>query len=113
MNFYVPYARDPDDAEGLWDYLRERLANRGLPTSWRRIRALVCHIEGVDLCVAVGLDVPAAEEGDPVMLIFEASDATDRAYVCTLRQVVKNWKPLGVTLDERWRVIDFDRGGSG
>jgi hypothetical protein len=113
MSFFVPYAPDREDAEALWEHAREQLEERGLPTTWRRIRALVVNDDGVThLVAAVGSDT-IVEEDDPVMLILEARDAPGLVYVCTLSKVMNDELPFGLRLDEAWRVVDFNAGGTG
>ena len=112
MSFFVPYAPDQEHAESLRDYVRERLAERGLPTTWRRIHALAFDDGGVTHLVAVGSDTIVAED-DPVMLILEASDEPGLVYVCTLSKVVEDGLPFGLHLDAKWRVVDFRDGATG
>lgn len=110
MSFFVPYAQDLEGSELLWDHAREQLEARSLPTTWRRIRALLLEHKGVThLIAAVGSDTEV-EEDDPVMLILEASDEDRLVYVYTLSQLVEDRKPFGLYLDEDWRVMDFGEG---
>ncbi|MEA3014851.1 MAG: hypothetical protein QOD42_3396 [Sphingomonadales bacterium] len=110
MSFFVPYMPDREGSELLWDHGREQLEDRGLPTTWRRIRALLLEHRGVTLLVAaVGSDTEV-EEDDPVMLILEASDVEGLVYVYTLSQLVEDRRPFGLRLDVRWRVVDFGEG---
>ena len=111
MNFYVPYAGI--DAKPLWDWAREELADIGLPTTRRRIRALVWHDdEDEEHYVMVGGDTPV-DEDDLVLLILESSAHDDMVFVCTLDQLLDRALPYALTLDESWQVVDFDDGPCG
>lgn len=112
MTFFVPYAPGRGHAEALWDYVRERLEDCGLPTTCRRIHALAFDNGGVTHLVAVGSDTIVAED-DPVLVILQARDEPDLVYVCTLSKVVHDELPFGLELDENWRVVDFRSGGGG
>lgn len=113
MNFYIPFTRDPDMAESLWEHERERLADCDLPTTARRVRALVCEIDGVDHYAAVGGDAPGAEN-DPILLILEATgDEAGIYYVFTRSTFLNEEAPMPLSLGEHWRVVDFEDGPCG
>ena len=113
MNFFVPFARDPDTAEWVWAHMRDYLEERDLPTTDRRILALVCEIDGSNHVAAVGGDTPE-REGDPILVILEADgDEAGIYYVCTLRQIVDGAVPMPLSLGENWSVLDFDGSACG
>jgi hypothetical protein len=105
VKFFVPGFECRLAAEHVWAEVRRWLAEMGLPTRPRRIRALACEIEGRDHFVAVGAEPP--DDDEPVMVILEASNL-DIFYVCTPSRGVLEDIPYPMWLDERWRVIDFD-----
>lgn len=105
MKFFVPGARDEAEAERIWAGARLWLAELGLPTTRRRIRALAWAMDGPDHYVAVGGETPDGE--DFVMLILEAS-GLDLFYVCTPARGMIDDIPYPLALDEHWRVIDFE-----
>lgn len=113
MNFYIPFTKDPDMAESLWEHQRECLADCDLPTTDRRVRALVCEINGVDHYAAVGGDMPSVEN-DPILLILEATgDEAGIYYVFTRATFLNEEFPISLSLNEHWRVVDFDGGACG
>lgn len=106
MKFFLPCARDEAEAERIWAAVRLYLAELGLPTTRRRIRALGMTIAGTDHEVAVGGDTPYSDE--VVMVILEANNL-DIFYVCTPSRGMLDDIPYPMALDdERWRVIDFE-----
>jgi hypothetical protein len=106
MKFFLPCARDEDEAERIWAGVRMYLAGLGLPTTRRRIRALAMTIDGRDHYLAVGGETPDGE--DFVMVLLEASNL-DIYYVCTPTRGMFDDIPYAMALvDERWRVIDFE-----
>ena len=106
MKFFVPCAGDWAEAEQVWAAVRLWLSDLGLPTTRRRIRALACEIAGDDHEVAVGSETPYGDE--PVLVIPESSNL-GIFYVCTASRGVLEDIPYPMWLDERWRVIDFDK----
>lgn len=111
MKFFVP-EMEPAEAEQVWAAARAWLAQLGLKTTRRRIRALAWTggAGGRDHYVAVGDDLPSGE--DLVMLILEAS-RLDLFYVCTPGRGIVDDIPYPMSLDESWRVIDFDEEAYG
>lgn len=105
MKFFVPGARDEAQTERIWAGVRRWLAQLGLATTRRRIRALAYEIDGKDHFLAVGGETPDGE--DFAMVILESSDL-DIYYVCTPTRGMLDDIPYPLALDERWRVIDFD-----
>ena len=107
MNFYVP-DMTASQADIAWLYARGFLLDRGRPTTGRRIRALVWHDEeGEEHYLMVGGDTPFGED-DLVMVILQAGDVARKFYVCTADQLADRADPYPLTLDERWRVVEFD-----
>jgi hypothetical protein len=106
MNFFIPSAKDRDQAEIVWSVVRKGLADHGLATTPRRIRALAWAGDGETHSIAVGADPPWVE-CDPVLAIFEASDF-DVYYVCTFGQVARERLPRVFGLDDSWSVVDFE-----
>lgn len=104
MRFFIPHAADSDDAERIWAGIRLWLAELGLPTTRRRIRALSLEIDGVAHYVPVGGETP---DGEVVMMILEASD-NGLYYVCTPDRGMLEDIPIPMALHDEWRVIDFD-----
>ena len=105
MKFFVP-ALNPSLAEQLWAYTRQHLSGLGLDTSRRRIWALAWRGEGEEHFLAIGDDLPNGEDG-PVMVILESRDL-DLFYVCTPDRGLLDDIPYPITLDDEWRVIDFE-----
>lgn len=104
MKFFMPLTDSDEDAEWIRETVRGELADLGMPTTDRRIWALLLHPECRHL-VEVGLNTPASDE--PVMLILEASNV-DVFYVCTPSRGVLEGVPYPLGLTERGRAIDFD-----
>lgn len=102
----MPYFRNRrETAEHIWLTVRGWLADNGMPTSRRRIQALVAEIDGADHFIAV--DHPEPFEDEPVLLMLESADGA-RVHICTLTHGFDDIPPWTLPLDERWRVVDFE-----
>jgi hypothetical protein len=104
MKFFVPRTRNREEAELVWIEVRAWLSEIGLPTTRRRVAALVCAIGGVDHVLAVDRETPG---GDIVAVILESSEL-DLVFVCTPRRGLGEGMPYPLALDEQWRVVDFE-----
>ncbi len=102
MNFYVPFAKDGDEAEIVWAATRAFMSDLGLATTGRRIAALLLR-EGSCHLVEVGGETP---DGEPVMVILESRDA-EVFYVCTPYRGVLEGPPYVLGLTEHGRAVDF------
>jgi hypothetical protein len=109
MKFLIPRAESRAEAEEIWGLLRETLFDIGLPTTRRRIQALALGRDGDWTFLELDMETP---DGDPVLAIFEASNA-DLFYVCTPRQVVEGDVPHALGLAEGAPVVDFEEGAVG
>jgi hypothetical protein len=109
MKFFVPATCCRDEAEEVWEAVRDYLAGIGLVTRPRRIRALSLAPE-LSHMVEVGLDLP----NDPglVAFIFEAANVR-LFYVCTLGHGVFEGAPWILALSERGRVVEFEPEAEG
>lgn len=105
MKFFVP-SMDESQAEQVWAHARQWLSGLGLDTTRRRIWALACEIDGKDHFLTVGDDVPSGDDG-PVLVILESRDS-DLFYVCTPSRGIVDDIPYPMSLDEHWRVVDFE-----
>jgi len=111
VKFFVPCAHDEAEAERILAAVRLYLAELGLPTTRRRIRALGMTIEDKEHFLAVGGETPDGE--DFVMVILEASNF-DIFYVCTPSRGMLDDIPYPMALDdERWRANDFEEEAVG
>lgn len=110
MNFYVPMAPRHEDAENLWDWMRDVLKDAGRPTTSRRIRALVReHADGGEDYIMVGGDLDDEEASeDPIQLIFEAKKQKRTYFFCPASTVVHDMRPVKLKLGKKWRVVEFD-----
>ena len=109
MKFFVPATRGRDEAEQVWQAVRDYLAGIGLMTRSRRIHALSLDPR-LDRMVEIGLDLP--DDPGPVAFIFEAANA-ELYYVCTLGHGVFHGAPRIIALSERGRVIEFEGEAEG
>lgn len=106
MKFFVPgFRRQREMAEYAWLTFRAWLRDEGLPTSRRRILAVVAEIDGADHYIAVGHETPF--DDSPAILILESSDGR-HFHICTLKHGTGQALPWTLPLDWRWRVVDFE-----
>lgn len=106
MRFFVPGMRnDREMSEHAWLTFRWGLSEMGLPTTRRRIQALVAEIDGADYYIAVGHETPFDDA--LAILILESLDR-EHWHICTLEQGLNDTKPWTLAADERWRVVDFE-----
>jgi hypothetical protein len=105
MKFFVPYAAGPADAERFWAAMRARLADEyGLSTTRRRILALETDRGAIE----IGDGTPSHDYEDVVLAILECA-AIDRLYfVFTHIHDELEDPPCPLSLDDKWRVVDFD-----
>lgn len=105
MRFFVPYADGPTDAERFWAVMRARMKDEyGLPTTRRRIFALATDTGAV----AVGDGTPPNDYEDVVMAILECEALDNMYFVITHIHDELEDPPYPLSLDESWRVVDFD-----
>jgi hypothetical protein len=106
VKFFVPGFRGQREmAEHVWLSARSWLSENGLPTSRRRIEAVVAQIDGADHFIAVDHECPFDEA--IAILILESSDG-ERFHICTLERGIGESLPWTLPLDENWRVVDFE-----
>ncbi len=106
MKFFVPCFRDQrETSEWAWLLVRGWLADNGKPTTRRRVQALVAEIDGADHFIAVGREEPFG--GELALLILESAEP-NLFHVCTLSHGLDDTPPWSLTIDERWRVVDFE-----
>lgn len=107
MKFFVPFADGRADAERFWAAARARMADEyGLPTSGRRIFALATDTGAVE----VGDGTPQSDYEDVVMAILECEALDNMYFVFTHIHDELEDPPYPLTLDESWRVVEFDDG---
>ena len=104
MKFFVPYAAGPSDAERFWAAMRVRMKEYGLPTTGRRIFALATDTGAVE----VGDGTPQADYEDVVMAILECEALDNMYFVFTHIDDELEDPPYSLSLDESWRVVDFE-----
>ncbi|MEA3014850.1 MAG: hypothetical protein QOD42_3395 [Sphingomonadales bacterium] len=104
MKYLIARAESHAESEEIWGLLRERLLDIGLPTTRRRIQALALGRSGDWTFLEVDKETP---DGDPVLAIFEASNA-GLFYMCAPRQVVEGGPPHALGHAEGAPVVDFD-----
>src|SRR4051812_2050157 len=105
MKFFVPYAAGPADAERFWVAMRARMKDEyGLPTTGRRIFALATDIGAIE----VGDGTPRSDYEDVVMAILECKALDNMYFVFTEIDDELEDPPYPLSLDESWRVVDFE-----
>jgi hypothetical protein len=105
VKFFVPFADGPGDAELFWTRMRLRLASEyDLPTTGRRIFALETDKGAVE----VGDGTPPADYEDIVMAILECDGLDNLYFVFTCRHDELVDPPYPLSVDETWRVVDFE-----
>ena len=105
MKFFVPYTASDVAAELVWSEARAALLDLGLPTTRRRVQALSLHGDDGDWVLAVGMPMPW--NGEPALLIFEAT-AAPFFFVCTASRGVDQGPPFGLGISSRCVVFDFE-----
>lgn len=109
MKFFVPKADGPADAERFWAAMRARMKEEyGLPTTGRRIFALARD----DGAVEVGDGTPQSDYEDVVLAILECAALDNMYFVFTEIGDELEDPPYPLSLDESWRVVDFDNEAS-
>jgi hypothetical protein len=105
MNFFVPYAAGKADGERFWAAMRARLADEyGLATTNRRIHALETDRGAIE----IGDGTPTADYEDVVMAILESADLERMFFVFTHEHGELHDPPFPLSLDDTWRVVEFD-----
>lgn len=105
MKFFVPYAAGRADAERFWAAMRARMKKEyGLPTTGRRIFALARE----DGAVEVGDGTPSGDYEDVVLAILECEALDNMYFVFTEIDDELEDPPYSLSLDESWRVVDFE-----
>lgn len=105
MKLFVPYAAGPADADRFWTGMRAHLASEyGLSTTGRRILALETDRGAVE----VGDGAPKHDYEDVVMAILECADIDRMYFVFTHIHDELEDPPCPMSLDDKWRVVDFD-----
>ena len=105
MDFFVPSAKDVDQAQSVYSSIAEHVS-ASTPTNDKRIQKLVWTHEGIECIGEVGKlppDVFRAEE--EILAIFEC----DNVYkICTQNRGVINFDPILASTNAIKRVIYFD-----
>ena len=105
MKFFVPFAEGPSDAERFWAAMRARMKDEyGIPTTGRRIFALETDCGAVE--VAGG--TPSNDYEDVVMAILECEALDSMYFVVTHIHDALEDPPYPLSLNETWRVVDFE-----
>ena len=105
MKFFVPSAAGPADAERFWSAMRARMKEEyGLPTTGRRIFALATDCGAVE----VGDGTPHNDYEDVVLAILECAALDNMYFVFTEIDDELEDPPHPFSLDETWRVLDFE-----
>jgi len=104
-------ARADAAAARLRTLIRDRLSERGRPTTDRRIVAIDWWDNDDDPpepWLRIGADHPDGAKGDPVLAILESARFDDMYFVSTLRQLRAGEEPQAIALGKWWRVVEFD-----
>lgn len=103
MEFFIPAADSPDQAEEVWEATRKfAKENLGWEIASRRIFQVTGTHEGKSILCEVGKVEPYG--GETVVAIFESN-----AYlVCTANRGVMRGEPALVGTEEVDSVIEFD-----
>jgi hypothetical protein len=105
VKFFVPYADGLVDAERFWAAMRARMKEEyGLPTTGRRIFALATDTGAVE----VGDGTPQSDYEDIVLAILECEPLDNMYFVFTEIDDELEDPPYSLSLDESWRVVDFE-----
>lgn len=103
MEFFVPHASTPEQAEEVWEATRKFAAETmEREIGIRRIFRLHYRHNGDELVAEVGK--PEALAGEPVLVILEA----DPYLICTPNRGVARGMPILAGAGAVSRVVDFD-----
>ena len=104
MKFFIPYV-EGREAEALWNRVRAVLSELSLPTTDRRIQALILGDGRGEHVLAVGMSTPDCDE--PILMILEA-EGLGIFYACTDSNGVEEGLPFPLGLSRHGYAVDFD-----